>query len=467
MRRQKQTTVKTVNIKDVVTFAKKAINSGTSPKDVLAEVTNLFFNPSNIRVIFDTSEDVNIIYQTDEATPADRADNVSVSIVAPDLPTKNEKVTESPTGPVKRIVLVCDRSSRNHEIELASECNGIVIDMNTWNILSYPPAALSFNMNPVKIKENLSAGVYKIYRADFGTIVTLYYYKNRWVLSTANSYEIDDKIWSGDKTFRQLIDEIFQIYDINIDELNKHWCYSFGFHHNEYHPFNGAGQQPKRAWFVRAVNVEKFNSAGEFTCAEHNIIMNKIPMQHDAKELNKDSIIDSSGVYSRIITQCEDSLPNYITNKNKMPCYGFILISNKPEIVANVLIESKLQMRLRQLICRRPPSDVPINKRFMWWMINATFNETDKPIFRALFPQTEDYGIKLDGTIRAIASRVVEVSQKDNFKFDETPVDKIAKFAIEKMTEKKILINRKPVSIGIVQDFLMCSSFANVYSIIL
>jgi hypothetical protein len=449
MRKQKQTVVKTADIKEVVKFAKGLISQGQKPKDVLNEVKKLYFVPYGIRVLYDKSEDVNIIHQTDE-DGVNPSDNAPINIE----PTKS-----------KRIILVCDRASRNHEIELASECNGIVIDMLTWNILSYPPAALSFNMSADNVKKNLSAGLYKIYKADFGTIVTFYYYNNRWILSTANSYEIDNKIWSGNRPFRDIINEIFNSYKINMDELDKDWCYSFGFHHNEYHPFNGGGQKPARAWFVRSVNLKKFNDVGEFVLSHDN--MNKLPLQLEAADLNKNCNENPVEVYSKMIKDCDGSLINYHNNNQLTPCYGFILISARPDIIANVLIESKLLMKIRKLICRKPPPDIPVNKRFIWWMVNATFNEAEKPVYRSLFPYTKTYGEKLDTTIREIATKVVDVSQKDNYKFSETQTDKIAKYTIEKMKEKKIIVNRKPISIGIIQDFLMTPEFTNLYTTIL
>ena len=447
-----QTTIfkKTTDLAEVIKFAKNMIKQ-SNVINVLKEVNNQYFDPAGIRMIFDNKEIPRLMYQTD-------VENIEKSGIL------SEKSI--------RMVLTCDRASRNHQIELASECNGIVININTWDILSYPPAALSFNMQKSTILDCFKTKMYEIYYADFGTVTTLYYFDNKWQLSTANSYEIDNMIWLGKKTFRELIDELFASIELDINKLDTNLCYSFGFHHNEYHKFNGATQKPVRGWFIRAINLTKFNGENNESADYHlnsenmttnnNVFFNKMPKQQEATDIIKILSADPEAALKKIDEKCNEALLKYFNNPKCIPCYGFILKSVKPEIIADVLIESTLQTKLRQLIGQRPPTDIPPEDRFQWMMINSSFSIEYRPVFKSLFPQTNNSIDKLDEIMRKVASRVTDAYGKENFKFADNNIDKVAEYVLEQMTNDKILINRQVSSIRIVQDYLCQSLFIPV-----
>jgi hypothetical protein len=461
MRKVDVFSVKTVDFSEIYNFGKYLIKNN-SPAETLRQVNEKYLRPTGIKYILENIEYQKklvpeIIHQTDEKT-----DESGISIKIKEIEGIEEYKPNFKEEVSQRILLLCDRASRDHKIQAASEANGIVIEYKTWAVLSYPPPALSFNMSHQDIEKCLKIGLYKIFRADFGTIVTLYYFNDKWRISSANGYEIDNMIWIGTRTFRDLIDEVFNKYSLDVDTLNKKYCYSFGFHHYEYHPFNGAGQLPIRAWFIRAIDLDTFHimDNGSIGC--------KIPMQQESVELNKLAAIDSAMAIKKIYEICENSYTKYITEKTSTPIYGFILISNNPVENANVLIESKLQCKLRQLICRRPPSELNPEKRFNWMMINASMDSIDnKPIFRKLFPQTIDSGEKFDKLILNLATKIVGIYNRESVTYSNTQFDQIVKFIIEQMKERNAHVNKSNISIKIVQHFLCQSNFAYLYASIL
>lgn len=437
---------KTCDLSQVINYAKSALAiADAKPIDILKDINDKFLKPAGVRMVFDNKEIPLLIYKTDKDALGESGDPLIDC----------------------RMLLTCDRASRNHQIELASECNGVVVDPSTWDIISYPPAALSFNMQKNAMIDCLKSNLYKIYYADFGSVITLYYYGSRWRISTANSYQIDDLIWIGTKTYRELINELMENIELDIEELDKDWCYSFGFHHPEYHKFNGATLKPIRAWFIRAINIVDFNKTGKLTpenTTENNGIMfHKIPKQKYADDIMAIANIDPAAAIKKMEERCAASTTNYFSNPCNIPLHGFILKSIKPDVIADTLIESDLQCKLRQMISQRPPISIPIEKRFDWMMINSSFSIENKVIFRKLFPHTVPFGEQLDQLIRKISSRIVDISNKPDIVFENNNIDKVAQFIIEQMSANKIEVNRKPKSIGIIQDFLQQQEYIEVY----
>lgn len=466
MRAHKLTPQKTTDLALVLETARGHLKNGASALETLRRINDEYLSVNNVHIIPEGSdpEIVKLIADTD--TPdADKAC----------LPT---------TMVPARILLSCDRASRNHQVELASECNGVVIDPSTWRVLSYPPAALSFNMPHNVIIDCLKNGWYTPIVADFGTVMTLYFKPAKslklgarpdagsWVLSTANGYEIDNKIWMGTRTFRELVDELFEKVQLDIDQLDKNWCYSFGMHHPDYHPFNGGGQDPIRGWFIRAVHLGEINTdkcvrrlheIPDGTSVDAKKMFNKLPGQHVDQEIINMTTISPQAAMQHMLTKCkEGSIRSYIADRQKVPCYGYVLISRSPEIISSCLLESDLMAYIRRTVCQRPPREIKPEHRFNWMLVRSSFDISDKDYFRTVFPQASNMGELLDNSIRRIASRIVD-SLQNGFKFDDTDDDKVVKFFRSEMTRRNVVIDRKPESVGIVQNFIQKPDYARIY----
>lgn len=414
---------KTVCLADVIKQAKNLLLN-KNPYEVFKIIQDQHFKNDdlNIKVLFDNQE---LAKQIAESIPGDL------------------------TG---RVLLTCDRGSRNHQYELASECNGVVIDFATWDILSYPPAALSFNMPKATIIECFKEKYYDVYHADYGTIVTLYYYGGKWNMSTSNSYEIDNMIWVGQFTFRQLLDEILQNENIDLETLDRDYCHTIGFHHDEYHKFNGCGQNPKRAWFVRSVNLKT-----HMAIYKNNLL--RLPMQNiDPSIMKSIEVGNYEKVYNAMNTKCELALTNYFNNKNTVPFFGYILKSNRPDIIADAFMESSLQEKIRLMVCQRPPSDIVHVNRFDWMVMNSMFNPNLNAPFKQLFGQSKVYIELYDQIINQLSSDITR-----DFNKDINGLRREIKFFIEELNNRNIDVNKRKISKEIIKNFLYNPIYIPIY----
>lgn len=102
----------------------------------------------------------------------------------------------------------------------------------------------------------------KITPVQDGTTITLYYYDDRWVISTYRGYEVNSFKWASDITYQQVITAIEDDYVLfSLTELDTKKCYTIGFNHRYYHPFSPPNNENRTvsAWFIRSVNMEDFN----------------------------------------------------------------------------------------------------------------------------------------------------------------------------------------------------------------
>ena len=140
----------------------------------------------------------------------------------------------------------------------AQECNGLILEMDTWRPLCVPTRTLRYNINDSVSNSFLHQGLYNIFKVQDGTCFNLYYYQHtveqvkpltesmpdltaRWVISTASGYEMNNVRWEN-KTYLELISECLSQINLSWDAftsaLDKNNCYSFGFKHPEFHHFN-------------------------------------------------------------------------------------------------------------------------------------------------------------------------------------------------------------------------------------
>ena len=105
--------------------------------------------------------------------------------------------------------------------ELQKICNGTIINLDLLKIICLPikkgllienfKSAISFNR--CVIEENIE-----------GSQINVYYYKNRWNVSTKFSINADQAKFLSDKTFRQIFDSLVNLNDIRLD---RNYTYSF------------------------------------------------------------------------------------------------------------------------------------------------------------------------------------------------------------------------------------------------
>lgn len=113
-------------------------------------------------------------------------------------------------------------------IRITDECRGLVLEKETWNVVSYPfirfynhgegfAAPISFSPLPAIAEEKID-----------GSLVQLFYYKDKWRFTTRGKIdglgELSDKS-GGFNTFNDLIS--FAISKLNFEPFNTSYIYVF------------------------------------------------------------------------------------------------------------------------------------------------------------------------------------------------------------------------------------------------
>jgi hypothetical protein len=139
----------------------------------------------------------------------------------------NLKIKEDVNFPT--LFLIYNGDNSNKDLAIVNECNGIILDKNTFQIVCY-----SFNKcsEQITIPDNLDKNNLYIENAIEGTLVRYFNYNGTWILSTKKCIDASKSRWISTKSFYQLFEECLLGKNI-IEILNPNYCYSFIITHPE------------------------------------------------------------------------------------------------------------------------------------------------------------------------------------------------------------------------------------------
>jgi hypothetical protein len=300
----------------------------------------------------------------------------------------------------------------------AQECNGLILDMaKDYRHIMVPPRNMRIDIDDEPSNEFLAEGHYNIYEAQDGTTFGMYYYQGRWCISTGRGYEMNEAKWET-KTYQALIEECLEAIGLTWVEflagLDQTRCYTFGFHHNECHPFRAGQKDPRKLWFIQNVNLDPTSPTylWEFNRSPHA----KILPQTQVKAGTIKSMRD---LYDLAVT----ALDTY--QKTGVPLYGFILRSTSVEKTgphSDLFVESRLMKAIRQTwYYNRLVRQANENK----WMkstamsLNASLNGDLYANFRVLFPEYDDHMETYQGMYDRVAESMTDMGLGVDGKLDE------------------------------------------------
>jgi hypothetical protein len=223
------------------------------------------------------------------------------------------------------------------------ECNGLILSTHDWKPLMVPPRSLRTNIITDISNVFLHQGLYHIYLASDGTCFNMYYYEDRWVISTAKGYDMNNVSWE-DKTYQELITEclvtIGLTWETFTSKLNIKCCYSFGFKHKDFHRFyEGLDEYINRIWFIQLVNLDQDDKLYLWASDMSPVDQIKPQVMHAIPNNIKE-----------LYTIANNALSNFLSNKTA--CYGFILRSINYEATkshSDLFIESSLMRNIRHI----------------------------------------------------------------------------------------------------------------------
>ncbi len=295
---------------------------------------------------------------------------------------KNDKII--------RIILRIRKNNNIHPL-IYYYCNGCVIDTVKWNVISYPPIAFNKRHISELIESYFKQGLYDVIKVIDGTVVTIYYWRNRWNISSSNNYDISSNYWIGELTYAEIIYDLFkrlypdsieqcgiELIDnttLNFNKLNKNKSYTIGFRHHNFHPLL---KDPECMWNIQNVNTS--NGKKEFNDGIPGILNQKIITAINSldqlKYNTKTSILDASRIENPVFN------------------YGYILRSKDISVTkecSNILISSPLLLKIKKNIY-----DYPVNSlkqyithlnRFEYIALKNFFNKSEKNDMIQLYPQ--------------------------------------------------------------------------------
>lgn len=174
-----------------------------------------------------------------------------------------------------RVLLYSDRNSGDFNHPISFECNGVILDTETWKPLVIPSAAFNTSPDYKSVEQNMHN--YKIYPIFDGTLVNFYYYGkngsdsnevtnninniavNTWCMGSKHGYDVSSYKWIGEKTYLEAFKSALGsvTYEDFIAALSPDACYSVLFRCHEFHPLLNDPQQ------VQLVRIADLNTMEE------------------------------------------------------------------------------------------------------------------------------------------------------------------------------------------------------------
>lgn len=281
--------------------------------------------------------------------------------------------------------------------------------------MSVPPLSFNKQHNYTIVDKYLAQNLYDIYKVVDGTIVTLYYWGNRWNIASSNGYDVSSYYWIGDLTYAEVLYDLFsRLYPESIDKngitlvdnflldfnLDTNFCYTIGFRHHNFHPLL---LDPECVW-----NIQHVNLLTKEVIYENGLL--GIPNQIN---------IDQS-------TECIKSV-DQLTSINKLSVnnavkinpsfnYGFILKSRDPSITkqfSSVLIESPLLRKIKNHIYDYPSNllnqFINNKNRLEYVIIKNYFNKQEKNDIIQLYPQFNNVYTSLSKCINDTINCIITI----------------------------------------------------------
>ena len=284
-------------------------------------------------------------------------------------------------------ILLTNFHNSSHKRYINFICNGIIIHQYALNKYKY----LAIPIQKLYLKYNISSlNLYKIYPIIDGTVINMYYYNNKWVLSTKHAYEVNNYYWKGPLNFEEIILDLLNPYGINdmtFDDLSKEYSYTFIFHHSNFHPYNN---EQNNIWKIHQANLKTY-------------------------EIEKIKQLSYLQPQVELTFSSLPQIHSYLTSDFHRFPFGFILFNKNPQH-RSLMMESKLYQKLKKFVYTDPGKGIPCvthQTREYYNALYAYLLPQRKSEFIELFPFYIQFYKYLDNKIEYYVSCIQKcLSQK-------------------------------------------------------
>lgn len=252
-----------------------------------------------------------------------------------------------------RIIFIGHRFKSDFNNPISFECNGLIIDYDRitklFNLLVIPCELFnSQRLAKTEINRFYKENNYTLHKVYDGTIINLYFYKDQWRISTNKAYDATNLIFTDNKTYGDIFDELTQYYkEFSYDNLVQTKCYTICFKYSNYHLFiENKSSINNKLILIQSIDMYVYNKEGILNIKYNDNI--GLPIS-GLINTEKDSINDIISDLNTEITRFKQQGHN----ENYVPNYGIILRSNnfsKTKNYSNIFIESNLMAKIRNFI---------------------------------------------------------------------------------------------------------------------
>jgi hypothetical protein len=383
-------------------------------------------------------------------------------------------------------ILISKKPSVPFMNALSFEANGLVINTNTWKMVS----VLSPNMNnnpkynalkgiftnnvknfTSEVKETKSDINFVIYPIIDGTTISLYWYNNKWCMSSSNSWEVNNYKWMGPESYEGIFNRLASAYQFSYDVLDKNKIYVMIMRTPEFHPFNPTNE----LYLVETIH--------KVTCYRNTDTIG-IPMQQ-ALNLN-DRPNAGVELLNDIYDTNKNAVKRYlksIENGDKYIRLGYII--KCPYDIGGshsyVIMESDLMKNIKNYLYEFKEYELlNANNRLKYIILRAFLNYSKRDLFKKLFPQFNGEFGKLERLFNNVTRMLISNFRKKNKQVEETDnlivdeksdykapvINELVNIFMEKLSQESINIYDYK-SVSIIDDYTIdLSNLSQIFKVL-
>lgn len=324
---------------------------------------------------------------------------------------------------------------------VTTQCYGAVCAAG--KILAMPPAP--FNKHASLRSVFKRRGTFRVYPAFDGTMVSLYWYGEKWCISTANGYEVSEYKWIGPKTYAEVVSGALATIGKTFDNLDKGTSYTIIVRDPDWHPL----LQDNR----KIVLVHRYNTATGVT----------VGAETDSDGFPYIKAIDSP-VLRDLVEWNRDSLNLFRTTHNAW--YGFIVRADWDIHGANsnIYVESHLMKSIRKMMYSYYGV---VNDKVKYSVLRAYLHTRTAALFMDLFPQFNKTMLAIKSIINEISLSVMtamsNVDERKRLEQSTDHRDYVIKAILGSIEQEKISIVDVN-SIMIINDLIRSPKYIDLFA---
>ena len=130
----------------------------------------------------------------------------------------------------EELLLLYNRFENKNKNDLEKECRSVILDRKTMSIVSYSCNTPITNMEALNYMLKESTNINKFYECYEGTLMSLFYFNDKWFLSTRRCLVSKKSKWK-ERTYYDMFCDVLNLDNLDLDtftdKLDKNHCYYF------------------------------------------------------------------------------------------------------------------------------------------------------------------------------------------------------------------------------------------------